>query len=143
MKISNGLNYLKSIISITSGIQKQFYEWQLNNAKIIKISETPKNIKTKRILAKDCYKNSFQTVDNNFNLNIKYVEGIAMFKGIPIEHAWNKIDDIYFDVTSEEIFNINHFDEYISLMEIDCDEMMRIANELGTYGPYLKYKFKN
>lgn len=139
--ITDGISYLKMLVSITDGLQKNFYEWQLERAKIVEVNKTPNNIKTRTVLAKDCYKNSYQTSDFNINLDVKYVEGIAMLKGIPIDHAWNKIGDIYFDVTSDQIFGGNHFDNYTSIIEIDFDEMMELAMIDGKYGDCIRKKW--
>lgn len=140
--ITDGISYLKSLASIMDGKQKEFYDWQLERAKIVEVSKTPNNIKTRKILAKNCYQNSYQTSDFNINLDVKYIEGIAFYKGIPIDHAWNKIGDIYFDVTSDQIFGGDHFDNYTSIIEIDFNEMIELAILDGTYGNCIMKKWK-
>ena len=62
-----------------------------------------------------------------------------MMHGIPIEHAWNKIGDVYFDVTSE-ISGIKH-KEYISIIELNSDKIWKYADETGFYGPFMSSCF--
>jgi hypothetical protein len=51
--------------------------------------------------------------------NSKYVLGYVMYKGIPIEHAWIKEGEQYFDVTLDP----EKQDGYVSAYESDFDEI--------------------
>ena len=53
---------------------------------------------------KQCFKNAFQIADviRHWDGSIKYVEGrVLVANFLPIEHAWNKVGDKYFDATFE------------------------------------------
>ncbi len=140
---SSGSDYLNKIISITHGKQKEFYEWELKNSKEIQISKTPSNIDICKPKVKACYENSFFVTISNENLDVKYVEGMAFFMGIPIDHAWNKIGDTYFDVTSEgPLKNNSKFTEYISLLELSSKEVTELALKSGASGPFISDIFR-
>jgi hypothetical protein len=51
--------------------------------------------------AKECYANSLHTAECLRDFGVEYCEGYLVFYGIPIDHAFNKIGDKYFDVTQE------------------------------------------
>jgi len=52
-------------------------------------------------VVKECYANALHTAECLVEQNVEYCEGYIIFQGIPIEHAFNKIGDKYFDVTQE------------------------------------------
>ena len=62
-----------------------------------------------------------------------------MLGNIPIEHSWNKIGDIYFDVT-QEIKNIK-FEGYTSIIELNEEQVCKYMEITGRYGSYLKQAF--
>jgi len=95
----------------------------------------------KNITMKQCYKNAAQM--SIYCENVKYVEGEISYHGVPIEHAWNKVDDKYFDITKDILFPTNSdYSEYVKIIELDSMELMRFMNETGTYGGFLVEKFK-
>ena len=143
VKESFGIDYIKNISDFTknNGIQGDFFQWQTNNAKEITISKTPKGIDKGFPRKRECYKNAFKVVSDNYNNEILYVEGIIIFHGIPIEHAWNKIGDTYFDVTAE--IDGSKYEEYISIVEIGYDKIHEYAYKTGHYGSYLKSSFED
>jgi hypothetical protein len=143
IKESFGLNYIKNIAEFTKGNGKQgeYFQWQYTNAKEIKVSKTPKGINKGIPVKRECYKNAFKVVSDNYTHNIMYVEGYVIFHDIPIEHAWNKIGDIYFDVTAE--LNKSVYSEYISITEIGYDKIHEYAYKTGHYGSYLKPAFED
>ena len=65
------------------------------------ITEIKKRV---RPVPKECYSNSFHTAEFLSEFDVEYCEGYIVFMGIPIEHAFNKIGDKYFDVTQELAF---------------------------------------
>ena len=136
---NNGIDYLKLISKIASGEQLKFFQWQISNAKEVIMSPIPKGIKLGTPKSKECYKNAFKIVDENWDKDILYVEGLIMMHGIPIDHAWNKIGDIYFDITAN-ITGIKH-EEYTSIIELPADKIWEYANDSGTYGGYLAQAF--
>jgi len=74
---------------------------------------------------------------------VMYVEGEISYHRVPIEHAWNKIDDKYFDITKDILFSTNSdYAEYVKIIELDVMELLSFMNETGTYGGFLIEKFK-
>ena len=136
---NSGMDYLQQIAALTSGNQGEFFKWQVNNAKNITISPTPGYIDKGNPQLKNCYKNSFAVIDKNYDKDILYVEGLIMLGNIPIEHSWNKIGDIYFDVT-QEIKNIK-FEGYTSIIELTEEQVCKYMEITGRYGSYLKQAF--
>lgn len=119
--------HLHLLQSITSGKQQLFFEWQFNNSKECKVEKTPKEIKKGKPQIKQCYQNSVDVV--LLNENVKYCEGFVLFMGIPIEHAWNKIDDKYFDVTSDFALKDRgglKGEEYLSIVELSKEELRQV-----------------
>lgn len=130
------MEYLESLVKITQGKQKEFYAKQLNSARECTISPTPSDIDTADPQIKQCYNNSFFVVMNN--PEALYVEGVAMFHGIPIDHAWNRIGDTYFDVTSEgPLKGKSQFTDYVSYLELGHDKLLELGEELGHSGPFM------
>lgn len=78
-----------------------FLNEKLTCKDITSFSEINLNIKNISYLfkEKECYKNSL--IICNLFPEVLYVEGQVIFEDFPIgiEHAWNKYNDLYFDVT--------------------------------------------
>ena len=136
---------LKQLASITSGIQKKWYEDMITNAKPVKVvsvydvfsKEEVANIK--RIIKpkkKQCYRNAFDFA-NKFD-NVIYCEGrVTLFEGggFGIDHAFNKVGDKYVDITMELVLNKDVTKEtYISIGEYDNTIVNRIALQTKYYG---------
>ena len=89
---------------------------------------------------KMCYANALITA---LAFHCEYVEGYVNIQGCPIEHAFCKKDGKYFDPTLEivdlklEVTNL----EYTSIYERDSKEVLKIANEEGTYGPFSRKEY--
>jgi hypothetical protein len=137
----SGLEWLKTLSEIDNIKQSEYFKWQYDNAKIVNISKPPTDIIKGKHMIKECFRNAYDIVQDNYSKDVKYVEGIILFQNIPIEHAWNKLGDIYFDVTSE--IKGYKYEEYISIVEIDASELMNYAEQTGKYGPYLELIYKN
>ena len=135
---------LKQLASITSGIQKKWYEDMITNAKPVKVvyvydvfsKEEVANIK--RIIKpkkKQCYRNAFDFA-NKFD-NVIYCEGkVTLFEGgIGIDHAFNKVGDKYVDITMELALNKDVTKEsYISIGEYDYQTISKVTLKTGVYG---------
>lgn len=148
-------NYIELILKIASGKQKEWFEWQNNNAKEIKITPIEEVFKIhpeiksyidamkSSFKIKECYRTS--TLVAHDVPAVKYVEGFVFFHGIPIEHAWNKIGDIYFDVTSDIVLK-KHTDksfgeEYDSVVELDSSTVMEHSFKTELYGELMREEF--
>ena len=127
------INYFKQFAKMTSGNQKDFWDWKLENAQVLthvktdeirdqypEIDEWIKNNKV-NIVQKQCFRNAGQLCINVDGVD--YVEGEILYHGIPIEHAWNKIDGKYFDITKDILFPHNSdYAEYVKIIELDVKE---------------------
>lgn len=71
---------------------------------------------------KQCFNNAFKALHGP---NTKYVLGYVFFHNIPIEHAWIKDGDEYFDVT----LNPKDQQGYVSVIEFSLDEIMPYVNK--------------
>ena len=87
---------------------------ELNNVKFKKQSGSQK---------KQCFNNSFKAMTGH--PNSKYVLGYVMYKGIPIEHAWIKEGEQYFDVTLDP----KQQDGYVSVYESDFDSISEYVDK--------------
>jgi hypothetical protein len=68
---------------------------------------------------KDCYNNAFKYLLNG-NFDAKYVLGYLLYNGnIPIEHAYVRDVDQYYDVTLVP----NEADSYVSVTELSFNEV--------------------
>lgn len=83
---------------------------------------------------KDCFNNAFKA--QSLNSRAIYVLGYAFIHNIPIEHAWIKEDDNYFDVT----FPPEKY-QYVSVVELSLDEIFPFV-EQGMFAPTL-YEWNN
>ena len=76
--------------------------------------------------AKECYNNTFKYIAENGGT---FVLGYLVYaKAIPIEHAWVRDGDKYFDVTLKD----NKGDEYYSVMELNFDDVMEYVDKYST-----------
>jgi len=76
----------------------------------IEISRVPNGINIKNETAKECYFNSVTTAKNNTNVEI--IEGLGVMiskdkSAKAFAHAWNRLNDLYFDVTINESKKLN------------------------------------
>ena len=56
------------------------------------------------------------------------------FKGLPIEHAFNKVDGKYVDITAELALNREIEDTYVVFGEFDVNQVREILIQNGFYG---------
>lgn len=98
--------YLELAKNISSGKQQKFFQYQLDNLQPVRMDPIP--LEYQKYIKKYCYpKNCW---NNSAKLTQKfpetqYCEGWILVQGIPIEHAWNRINGRYFDPTiKDEVF---------------------------------------
>jgi len=137
---------LKNLIKLNLGeAQLNFYKWKLKSYKSVKIVSyksdpqlkilIDKHLIRNKINLKDCYTNSFDCA--NKVQGVSYIEGEFLVHGVPIEHAWNKYKNIYFDLTSEVLLNDIKKSEYVKYIELDTKNLMKYALKLGYKGPFI------
>ena len=87
---------------------------------------------------KQCFKNAFQIADviRHWDGSIKYVEGrVLVANFLPIEHAWNKIGDKYFDATFELALGYDVTKEsYAMLQEYKVSKVREVLLQRRYYG---------
>ena len=129
------------------GYQKELFNQKAKDANSIDIvsldevftKEEIKEIK-KRVhpQPKCCYENAWKLCDRfeyEGNHKIEYCEGYMNYKGLPIEHAFNKVDGKYVDITTELALNRDPKDDtYIVIGEFDTNKVREILVENGFYG---------
>lgn len=143
---------LCQIAEIMHGKQKTYYEQMLADSTPVRITplsevfdeETIKLIKTQiRPESKLCFKNA-TTLCTMFPDRVKYVEGRFTVCGLfSTEHAWNKVEDKYIDITAELALrrtNPNE-EEYVALGEYDESEILPYLFESKVYGGIYEQKF--
>lgn len=113
----------------------------LKPCKVVSIRElfTKEQIKIMETLVerKQCFANSFRIADviRHWDGSIKYVEGrVLVANFLPIEHAWNKVGDKYFDATFELALGYDVTKEsYAMLQEYKVYEVREVLLERGYY----------
>lgn len=87
---------------------------------------------------KRCFKNAFQIADviRHWDGSIKYVEGrVLVANFLPIEHAWNKVGDKYFDATFELALGYDVTKEsYAMLKEYKVSKVREVLLQRRYYG---------
>jgi acyl carrier protein len=98
---------------------------------------------------KMCYENAWKLCDRfeyEGNHKIEYCEGYLNMRGFPIDHAFNKVDDKYVDITIELALNRNVVEEgdtYVTLGIYNTDEVRKILLQNGFYGDIYNTIFLN
>lgn len=143
---------LCQIAEIMHGKQKSYYERMLADATPVRITplsevfdeETIRMIKEViNPQTKQCYKNATMLCEM-FKGIVSYVEGRYTVMGtFSTEHAWNKIEDKYIDITAELALgrtNTNE-EEYVALGEYDDNEVLSYCIQSKVYGGIYEQKF--
>lgn len=147
---SNLLNYLEQMSKMNfGGKQGEFFNWQLHNAKQIKLTLTEEIRKRypdiddflnlNQVVQKQCYKNASRLTTHVEGVH--YVEGLISCYGIPIEHAWNEIDGLYFDTTKDIALKDHEINDYIEIMNLNDQDVFKYMDVTGTYGSFIGNKF--
>ena len=139
---------------ICDGLQKKFYEQQLQDfheVKCVKLSDifTNDEIRTIKMAVKpkkkECYRNA-HLLTALFHDRVQYVEGqVAILNGaFSVEHAWNKVDDKYVDLTFELALGEDPTKElYMALGEYNLTAITMVTSDTGYYGSIYNQIFIN
>lgn len=149
----NVMNYLEALCKMNfHPKQKEFFNWQLHNAKQITITPLDELLmkypqlkeyvdQEAEVVMKQCFKNASQAT--MFLPEVKLVEGYIDVHGLSIEHAWNRIGDDYFDLTQDiALKDYDRSKEYVAIAEYDREDVFEYSDKTGTYGPYIEQRFK-
>lgn len=89
---------------------------------------------------KECYRNSHLLCEA-FPERIFYCEGKTNVP-IPIDHAFNKVGDVYIDITFEFALNENpSIYEYVSFGEYDAKTIRKAVLKTGYYGQVYQWLY--
>ncbi len=129
-----------------SGVQQALFQQKVKDADSVDVvplsevfTEQEINEIKKRVnpRAKMCYENAWKLCDRfayDSDHDIKYCEGYLNMKGLPIEHAFNKVDGKYVDITIELALNREIEDTYIVIGEFETVDVVEILLQNGYYG---------
>lgn len=91
---------------------------------------------------KECYRNAHLLCEA-FPDRFKYCEGKVNVP-IPIDHAFNSVDDVYIDITFEFALNENpSVYEYVVFGEYDAQTIHNAVLETGYYGEIYRWSYYN
>jgi len=149
---SDLITYIKQITKFSQGQQHDFWQWKLDHAKLLthvktdeirkQYPEIDKYLKGARpkVVQKECYKNAGQLATTV--PGVSYVEGEISYHGIPIEHAWNKIEDKYFDITKDILFGKNSdYAEYVKIIELSAEEYSIFILKYKHWGGFIREQY--
>lgn len=120
---NNIAQYLRLALSVSSDEQQEFFQYQLDHLQQITLSPIPKKYRryiNSHCTPKGCWNNSLKL--SLKYPEVEYCEGWILVHGIPIEHAFNKIGDQYFDPT---IMRENF--EYYLVQVLNFEDLKPIA----------------
>lgn len=139
-----------------SGVQAELFKQKAEDADSIDIvrlndvftEQEIQEIKRRvRPQQKMCYENAYKLMDRfayDSDHEIEYVEGYINMKGFPIEHAFNKVDGKYVDITVELALRKDPSeDTYVKIGEFDLDTVREILLQNQFYGQIYETIFLN
>lgn len=139
-----------------SGVQAELFKQKAEDADSIDIvplnevfsEQEIQEIKRRlRPQPKMCYENAYKLMDRfsyDSNHEIEYVEGYINMKGFPIEHAFNKVDGKYVDVTIELALGKDPTeDTYVKIGEFELGTVTEILLQNQYYGQIYETIFLN
>jgi len=154
IKESGVENYLQSIASITSGNQKKYYQWILDNLEKVPVVSYRSNeelkekvdrfVKKMRRFGDFCEKKGcFDTAYNTamYVPGVHYIEGYVQSM-IPLVHAWNYLpkEGIYFDLINDIAWEEedSHFNEYYKVIDLDKSGVLKWSSKTGYGGGFME-----
>lgn len=154
IKESGVENYLQSIASITSGNQKKYYQWILDNLEQVPVVSYRSNEELKDKIdsfvgkmrrrgsfceKKGCFDTAYNTA--MYVPGVHYIEGYVQSM-IPIVHAWNYLpeENIYFDLINDIAWKEedSHFNQYYKVIDLDMAGVVKWSSKTGYGGGFLE-----
>ena len=154
IKESGVESYLQSIASVTSGNQKKYYQWILDNLEQVPVVSYRSNeelkdkvdsfVKRMRRFGDFCEKKGcFDTAYNTamYVPGVHYIEGYVQSM-IPLVHAWNYLPEegIYFDLINDIAWSEedSHFNEYYKVIDLDKNGVLKWSSKTGYGGGFME-----
>jgi hypothetical protein len=146
------ITQLKQFASLGSDRQRAFYEQELKDLHKVQVvsvhdvftqDEIRRIKKIVRPLPRMCYRNAHLMVEL-FPDKCQYVEGFTTIfnGGFPIEHAWNKVGNVYVDVTYEMALEQDVKKElYMALGAYNLMTITQAISETGYYGGIYTHRY--
>lgn len=144
--MSNTINYIKNLCRVSEGETRQMWNEYKRRSKVVHITPIREVLTDEEISfileyikpkQHECYRNAHEATRI---LGVQYVEGFIEIGGLPIDHAFNRRGDKYFDITFELVLK-EKATEYVSVWDINGYECTRISLETGKYGLYGRFLF--
>jgi len=147
--------YLKALAQMTSGKQKEYYEYLLNSMSKVNVGSyrdskvlTYHVDKLRREMPdtetfckkKGCYDTAVNLSVRTHDITINYIEGYVQAI-IPIVHAWNyyEPENIYFDLINDIAWEGDSgFSEYYEILNFGRYELMTSLDLTGYAGGFLQ-----
>lgn len=137
--------YYDMEINVCDGKRKEFLEAMKADLKPCSVvplktifSEHQIKCIKKAVEVKQCFKNAYEVAEiiEMMNGTAKYVDGrVLVANFLPIEHAWNKVGDLYVDATFELCLGYDVTKElYASLAEYDVSHVREVLLDRRYYG---------
>ena len=149
------IDMLKFFANSASGVQQELFKQKVKDADSVDVvpllevfteEEVKEIIKRIHPQPKCCYENAWKLCDRfefEGKHDIKYCEGYLNMNGLPIEHAFNKVDGKYVDITIELALKREIEDTYVILGEYKTDEVRKILLQNEFYGEIYNTIFLN
>lgn len=144
---------LQMIAQSTQGLQHNMFKQKCEDLQYVKIVSiydvfTDDEIRQiKRLVnpkPKCCFENAWKLCDRLHTHNITYCEGYMELHGLPIEHAFNKVDGKYVDITIELALEDDPTkDPHAVYGDFDTDTVRKILLQNGYYGNIYETNFMN
>ena len=144
--MSNTINYIKNLCRVSEGETRQMWNEYKRRSKVVHITPIREVLTDEEISfileyikpkQHECYRNAHEATRI---LGVQYVEGFIEIGGLPIDHAFNRRGDKYFDITLELVLK-EEAKEYVSSWDINGLECNRISLATGIYGSYGRFLF--
>lgn len=144
--MSNTINYIKNLCRVSEGETRQMWNEYKRRSKVVHITPIREVLTDEEISfileyikpkQHECYRNAHEATRI---LGVQYVEGFIEIGGLPIDHAFNRRGDKYFDITLELVLK-EEAKEYVSSWDINGLECNRISLATGVYGNYGRFLF--
>lgn len=100
------------------------HQIEVDGSAFVKVEPLPKSLKgfLKKSEFKACYNNAYKFMSDYAHVHdVQYVLGFGL-SVIPVEHAWIKVDGVYYDPTWEKYSKIER--DYVVVTELNQLELM-------------------
>lgn len=131
--------------------QRKYYEWLLSEAKPVKVVRAVDVLEDyeldyiRHVLKpqkKECYRNA-HILCEAFQDRFLYCEGRVNVP-FPIDHAFNKVGDVYIDITFEFALGEDPgIYEYVTFGEYDAKTIQQSIRQTRYYGEVLRWMYAN